>query len=208
MLSDPAGEFDFHFERGRIAGVTIGIAQAGEDFVFHVPRRPHPVQIEVTRTKLPGGDLAEQFLSRRAAGISERAEVTVTVFVLNFLELGDDVIGPLFEFGPSGRGVHQADGREIMAGDVAGQLFAVGPVPRTIRLRFGLEPGAGAEQREHAIGLVAQQVGDVEVLRLFQRTAGEPHGGQRQRLREVRHGVLDRFCGGNPRRAASRRRGS
>ena len=86
-----------------------------------------------------------------------------------------------------------------MAGDVAGQLFAVGPVPRTIGLRFGLEPGAGAEQREHAIGLVAQQVGDVEVLRLLEWTAGESHGGQRERLREVGHGVLDRFCGGRSR---------
>ena len=77
-----------------------------------------------------------------------------------------------------------------MSGDVSGQLPAVG-IPA--RVAFGLlrQAGALAIEGEHAIGIERQQVRGVEILRVLERTAGEPNGVERQRPRAVGHRERD-----------------
>ena len=124
---------------------------------------------------LPLRDLGE-----RLAHALQRAGEAVAVLVLHFLHLVDDVVGALLEARVAGRGLHQADRRQIMPGDVAGELPAVA-VPAGVARRLRLEPGALAVERQHAIRLEREQVGGVEILRVLERPAGQPHRRQRQR---------------------------
>ena len=54
-------------------------------------------------------------------------------------EFVDDVVGALLEARIARHGEHQADGREVVAGDVSGELAAVG-IPARIALRLRLRP--------------------------------------------------------------------
>ena len=80
-----------------------------------------------------------------------------------------------------------------MAGDVSGQLAAVG-VPAGVALGLLRQARALAIEREHAIGIERQQVRGVEILRVLERTAGEPHRRQRQRPRARRRRRAVIFC--------------
>ncbi len=77
-----------------------------------------------------------------------------------------------------------------MSRDVPGQLPAVG-VPARVAFGFLRQVRALAIEREHAIGIERQEIRGVEILRVFERTAGEPHGRQRQRPRAVGHRPRD-----------------
>ena len=181
----PAAELDGDVERGLVAGVAIGIAQAGERLVQRVPRRPQAVEIEVRRLDVALRDLGERFLHS-----GQRAREAVAVGVLAGLDLGDEVVGALLEARIAGGRVHQADGGEVMAGDVSGELAAVG-VPAGVALGLLRQARALAVEREHAIGIERQQVGRVEILRLLERPAGQANRGERQRPRGIGDGELD-----------------
>src|SRR5207247_7281930 len=75
-------------------------------------------------------------------------EETVAVFVLHLLQSADDVVGALLEPRLAGGRPHEADGREVVAGDVAAEVSAVA-VPARVRLRFRRQarPLAGAGRR-------------------------------------------------------------
>ena len=127
----------------------------------------------------PLDDLREA-LARALLGEEE----SVALFVLDRLQLAHDVVGALLE-PPVARGrPHEADGREVVAGDMAGEVVAVA-VPALVRLRFRGQARPLAVEREHPVGLEMEQVLRVQVLRVFERPAGEPHGGERQRPRDV-----------------------
>jgi hypothetical protein len=87
---------------------------------------------------------------------------------------------------------------------VSGEVSSVA-IPAAVRLRLRHETRALPVEREHAIGLELQQVLRVQLLRALQRTAGQAHGRQGQRARDVRHRVDDPF--GGPAFAHGLRRG-
>src|SRR5262249_27247537 len=190
---------DFDVECGLIAGVAVRIAQTRERLVQGVPRRPEPIQIEVCRADVALRDFRERFLH---AG--ERSREAVAVLVLNGFQFADDVVGALLELRVAGRGVHQTDRREVMAGDVSGQLAAVS-VPARVARRLRLQSRADAVEGEHAIRFEREQIRGVEILRVLQRPAGQPDSRQRQRPRRVGHracNLFDEATGDEPRRAA------
>ena len=57
----PLGKCGFHFQRLRIAGMTIRIAQTRIRLVQRVPRRPESVQIETAGLDLASGHSRERF---------------------------------------------------------------------------------------------------------------------------------------------------
>ncbi len=123
----------------------------------------------------------------------QRAQVAVAVLVLNFLHFLDDVVGPLFEPLVARGGIHQAHAGQIVSGDMPGELPAVDGVPAAVAFRLGLQAGALAIAGHHAIGLQLEQIFRRDVLRMFERPAGEPHGGQRQRSGDIGNCRSDRI---------------
>jgi len=175
----PGGGLEAHVEGHAIPRVAVGVAQAGHRLVEHVPGHPDTVEIEGG-----GPDLAAHHLREALARALLGEEEAVAVFVLHRLQLAHDVVGALLE-PPVARGrPHEADGREVVAGDMAGEVVAVA-VPALVWLRFRGQARPLAVEREHAVGLEMEQVLRVQVLRVFERPAREPHGGERQRPRDV-----------------------
>jgi len=89
---DPGGEFQGNIERRAVAGLPVGVAQTREQFVLHIPRRPHAVKIEAAGVDGAGGQLLEKnFAVNRAAGGAARgiahqcANVAVALRILHFL---------------------------------------------------------------------------------------------------------------------------
>jgi hypothetical protein len=181
----PGGEIDFEFERKTVAGVTIGIAKTRVVFVEDVPRRPEAVEIEAAGANVPLSDFIETFFA-----VGKSAEVTIALGILDEFEFGDDVIGAFFETRITGGGEHEAYGREVMAGDVAGEVFGVA-IPAAVGFCFGFETGAFAEIGEHAVGFEFEEIGGIEVLGVFERTAGETHGREGQGTGDVGDDGLD-----------------
>ena len=112
---------------------------------------------------------------------------------MNSLELADHVVDPLLEARIARCLPHEADGRQVVAGDVSGEV-AVVAVPAAVGLRLRLEAGTLPIERQHPIGLEREEVRCVEILRALERSAGEAHRVQRQRARSVRHDVDDVLC--------------
>src|SRR4029077_11261471 len=104
--------------------------------VQRVPRRPEAVEVEGRRSDRPLRQLVEGLASPGA-----RAEIAVAVPVLDGFQLADDIVGAFLETSIAGGGPHQADGRQVMAGDVSGQVPIVA-IPSAVRRRLGLEAGA------------------------------------------------------------------
>ena len=78
----------------------------------------------------------------------------------------------------------------MVPGDVARQVAAI-TVPAGVALRFGLQPGALAIKRHHPIRFQLEQIVGIQILRLFEWSACQPHGGQWQRTRNIGNGVFD-----------------
>jgi hypothetical protein len=173
--------------------MAIRIAQARKRLVQRVPGGPEAIEIEAG-----GSDVAFRDLVERLASPRQRAQIAVAVLVLDDLQLADDVVGAFLETPIAGGGPHQADGRKIVSGDVPGQVSIVA-VPAAVPLGLRLEARARPVEGEHPIRLERQQIGGIEILRLFQRPAGQPDGRQWQRPRDVRHGIYD-AAPGLPRR--------
>src|SRR5262249_51042579 len=158
---------------------AIGVAKAGEDFVFDVPRRPHAVEIESAGTDLSLRDrfeerfavkkllLASATAKAAAIGIAaasgaacargiahQSAQVAVFRSGLNLGKFIDHVIDAPFDLGVAGGGLHIAYGRQVMAGDRAGKLAAVRTVPPAVALLgFGLETSRAAECKKQTVGI-------------------------------------------------------
>ena len=73
---------------------------------------------------------------------------------------------------------------------MAGQIAAT-RVPAGERLALRVEPSEPAIRRQHSIRLEREEIFRVELLRVFQGAAGEPHRGQGQRAGGVRDRVSD-----------------
>ena len=140
-----------------------------------VPRRPQPVQIEPAGADVPLRDFREALLALR----QRRTEVAVAVFVLNLLQFLDDVIRPFLEPRIAGRGPHQAYGGQIMPADVSGELFALDRIPAAVALGLRLQAGAHPVAGQHPVRLQRQQILRVQILRVLQRPARQPHRRQR-----------------------------
>ena len=191
----PGREARLDLEGRPVAGEAVGVAQAGEDLVLDVPRRPHAVEVEPGRADVPRRDLVVKGLARRLGPVGLGPDVAVAVLVLHGPELRDEIVRPLLEARVAGRGEHQAHAGEVVAGDVAGQL-AVVPVPAAVSRGLGLEPGGLAEEGHHPVRREREQVGGVLILGLFQRAAGQTDIGERQRPGFRRDRGLDRPRGG------------
>src|SRR6185295_2321657 len=102
------------------SGESIGVAQASIELVLDVPGRPHPIEIEATGRNRALGQLFEENLAIHERCVCARAtrltgprvaheptDIAVPLFVLDFLQLSDDVIGPLLETRITGGGIHQ-----------------------------------------------------------------------------------------------------
>ena len=113
--------------------------------VYHGDHRPF-------RSKAADGCRPCDTSSNASRPRASALEIAVAVLVLDLLQLADDVVGALLEADVAGRRPHQADGREVVAGDVTGEVSAVA-VPAAVGLRLRHEAGALAVEREHAIRL-------------------------------------------------------
>src|SRR5882724_5841881 len=87
-------------------------------------------------------------------------------------------------------GEHQADCREIVAGDVAGEVFAVA-IPAAVGLGLWFEPGAFAEIGEHTVRLELEEIVGIEVLGVLKRAASQADGGEGKWSGDVRDDGLD-----------------
>ena len=144
----------------------VRVAQAGENLVLDVPRRPQPVQIERLRADVSLADLLEDFFAAPALLAILPADVAVAVLVLNLLQLRDDVIGALLEARVAGRREHVADGREVVTGDVPRKLLAARAVPPAVTfIGLGLQARLAAQGEEHPVRLELEEILRVEVLR-------------------------------------------
>ena len=183
----PRRVLDFDVERRAVAGEAIRVAQAGEDLVHDVPRRPETVQVESARADDPAAQLLEPDLAVHAVLVGLRADVAVALLVLHGLQLGDQVIGALLEAGVAGGGVHQAHRREVVARDVAGEIPA-GPVPAAVALAPSARGRRACEGTPSSGRLRAtSRYLAVEILGVLERPAGH---AARRRARSGRA-----FCG-------------
>ena len=83
-----------------------------------------------------------------------------------------------------------------MPGDVAGERTAA-IVPAAIGLLcLGFQPRVNAQIIEHPVRLQLEQVVGIQFLRMFERSAGEAHGGQGQGSGGIGNGVGDDFGAG------------
>jgi len=62
-----------------------------------------------------------------------------------------------------------------MPSDVSGQLTAI-PIPTAIALRVRLQFGAAAQERQHSIGFEREQVLELEILRMLERSSDQADG--------------------------------
>ncbi len=183
---DPRRVLDLDVERCAVAREAIRVAQPGEDLVDDVPGGPEAVQVESAGADDAAAQLLEADLAVHAVLVGLRADVAVALFVLHGLQLGDEVVGALLEAVVAGRGVHQADGRQVVARDVAGEL-AARPVPPAVALGLRLEAGALPEKGHHPVHFEREQVVAVQVLGVLERPAGQPDVGERQRTSLLWH---------------------
>ena len=79
-----------------------------------------------------------------------------------------------------------------MSGDVPGEISAVS-IPAGVTRRLRLEPRALPVVSHHAIGFELEQIINVEILRVLQRSARKPYRWQRQRTSNIRNHVFDRL---------------
>ena len=168
-LLGPHRKSRFDFQRERISGVAVCIAQTGERFVQCVPRRPETVEIEAARHDLAFRQTCERFTQP-----FQRADVPVAVLPLHLVEFAHDIVSALFEARVTRRPEHQRYRGEMMARDVSREI-ATAAIPATVRFRFRFEPGAQSIKREHAIGIERQQIRCGDLLRMLQRTTGQSH---------------------------------
>jgi hypothetical protein len=177
-LLDPARKLDFDLQSRRVVRVPVGISEAGEKLMLHVPRRPETVQIEASRPDHAVAQVDESLLSIDALAVKQGADISVALCVLNLFQLIHDVVGALFESGVAGGCPHQTDRREVMPCDMSGQVSSR-TIPSAIAFCFGLESGTLAKEGEDAIGFELQQIFGVGVLSRFERTSSQPDMVQR-----------------------------
>jgi hypothetical protein len=135
----PVGQRDQHRLRVLVAGVAVGVAQAGVDLVQVIPGHPLAVDREVVGVELAGGDIAP---GRAAAG--DAAQVAVAVRLLRALEFRDEVVEAFLDGGVAGRGEHQRQRRQVVAAHVA---VEAGRLPVAVA---GLLHGSPASRRKGA----------------------------------------------------------
>src|SRR5580658_7562584 len=97
--------------------------------MFHIPRRPHAVQVKATRSDYAVGELLEKDLALhqlvgaiRSLATHECPNITVSLPVLNLLELLNQVIGALLETLIACGSIHVTHRREIVSGNMTGQI--------------------------------------------------------------------------------------
>ena len=165
------------FQRQRVGGVTIRIAQSGVGLVQRIPRRPEAIQIETAGLDLAFGQSCE-----RVTKSFQRANVSVAVFALHDFQFAHDVVGSGLEPHVAGGLVHIRHRGEVMSCDVSGEI-ASAPIPPCIRRSLRRQSGPLPIERQHPIGIECEQICRGEILRMLERTAGQAYPVERNGMR-------------------------
>ncbi len=93
----------------QIIGVSVGIHQTGQNFMFGVPRNPTAIQIKTLRM-----DISRSNLVKNLVLIRDSAHISGFTGLLALGQLGHDVICFLFKLLVSGSCIHHGTSRKIM----------------------------------------------------------------------------------------------
>ena len=196
-----------HGFRLDIAGVLVGVAQAGKYLVQVVPRHPTTVDGKgvglqlATGHGLPGG-----------AAIGNAAQVAIAIRVLALLQLRQHVVEAFARLGVARGRHHQRQRRQIMPAHVAVQARRFPVAIAGLNLR---QARLAAERRQQFVRVKRHQILQVRRLCVEKRSRTEAHGregkqlgrleqrrgqaagGQRQHQHSLLHGNPQGLAGGN-----------
>ena len=158
----PRGHALHRLERRRVARRTVDVEESGHDLVERVVGGPHA---------LAGLDPVEELL--RESGQVAPVHPPRGQGLLHLPQLGHDREGAGLEPLVAGRLVHQGAGGEVVAEAVAAQLH-LRRLPAAVGLRRRRQAGVQAERVQEPIGVEAQQVGEVPLLRVAEGPLEDP----------------------------------
>src|SRR5579871_3766538 len=116
---DPTRELDLNLQCRRIIRIPVRVPEPCEQLMLDVPWRPQTVELESARLDHTVAQIDKALLPVDALPVLERADISVPLSILNFLQLFDDVVGAFFESLVAGGRPHQAYRRKIMSRDMS-----------------------------------------------------------------------------------------
>ena len=172
QVGHPVGQLHEHVPCFLASGHEIGIAQPGVSLVDVVERHPTVVQAERI-----GPDIAVLDFRPHLPASGHTAQITVARRVLATLHLGKHVVQPTLDFRIARGGIHVGKGGKIMPADMPVQSRVL---PIGIVLGLRRQSGTFQIRSQQTVGVDSQQIADVQVFRMLERTLCQSHAAHRE----------------------------